>query len=787
MAGFSGMRAPRFLGDHGAMSWLNRIPFFKPSAAPPPAPEPEVLCEPQPVVEAEELPLPPWKEPDGDVIVYPPPKKGLPACSVEELLERYQDPIARIQDAIGCDNSEWRGIMLPVIERFAAYVHLLPASEVHHHRGPGGLLQHSLEVARLSAQWGQRKVFVEPKRPPKDKHHCEPLWVMACAVAGLSHDAGKPGCDLRVANQDGSLKWVAYNGALYPWLRAHGMRRYWLHWTEGRRHNLHMGFTPGALQHIWTDALIEHFARDPAIHPTLIEVLSGVADPASPMASVVLRADRASVNNDLKTSRYDPNALSLGVPVDRYFVDAMRRLAKRGKWTCNVPGARLWHLPDGLHLVWPKAGEDIIEELARMGVPGVPTQYETVADILVDRNHVRHWREEGRTRFFRRMAPVPLMKGNQPTWLRTLLLMSPELVFPGQPPPQIAVHIEHRGIIQPAAEPLVLPSGVSDEDAHLVIEPRRIRDQRERTAEDIEWQDDPDNPHENPPAPLDPSSEDTETQQDTGVDEAGDPGHDPLKPHETQPFEDDGARVSAAPVTPEPTPEPEPEPPREPAPVVADSDAETVLAGRGDGARVVRALALAVRQKRLAIALLRADEDGVLLAYPEAFESLEIDGIGEEPSDKREALWAAALILVDKLAPNRTTLKRHGRNWVRLGPEGSTVLAPLLTAAAEAPPSPPQTERPPPADASAPARPRKPAASTPDSENALATEVLRGIRSGRIPTAQTERGRLISVETLELLSDEYGMHKMRLMAALIRLPSFTTVPEGLLIVEGRKG
>jgi conjugal transfer pilus assembly protein TraI len=38
--------------------------------------------------------------------------------------------------------------------RLAAFVHLLPASQAHHHRGAGGMLRHSLEVAlfgRISA------------------------------------------------------------------------------------------------------------------------------------------------------------------------------------------------------------------------------------------------------------------------------------------------------------------------------------------------------------------------------------------------------------------------------------------------------------------------------------------------------------------------------------------------------------------------------------------------------------------------------------------------------------
>nr|WP_276611704.1 TraI domain-containing protein [Thiorhodococcus mannitoliphagus] len=36
---------------------------------------------------------------------------------------------------------------LPLIERYAAFAHLLRALETQHHRGAGGLFRHGLEVA----------------------------------------------------------------------------------------------------------------------------------------------------------------------------------------------------------------------------------------------------------------------------------------------------------------------------------------------------------------------------------------------------------------------------------------------------------------------------------------------------------------------------------------------------------------------------------------------------------------------------------------------------------------
>ncbi len=40
-------------------------------------------------------------------------------------------------------------VLKPLIE-YIRWIHLLPASENHHHNGIGGLLSHSLEVAMIS-------------------------------------------------------------------------------------------------------------------------------------------------------------------------------------------------------------------------------------------------------------------------------------------------------------------------------------------------------------------------------------------------------------------------------------------------------------------------------------------------------------------------------------------------------------------------------------------------------------------------------------------------------------
>jgi hypothetical protein len=132
---------------------------------------------------------------------------------------------------------------------------------------------------------------------------------------------------------------------------------------------------------------------DPEIMRGLLSAVARIDDGAV-LGSLVAEADQASVGRDLRENHIDPAAASLGVPMDRYLLDAMRRRARGGKWQINVAGAHLWMLAEGLHLFWPAAAQDVVGVLAADKVPGIPRDPDTLADILL--RAWAHRRGEGR-------------------------------------------------------------------------------------------------------------------------------------------------------------------------------------------------------------------------------------------------------------------------------------------------------------------------------------------------------------------------------------------------------
>ena len=164
---------------------------------------------------------------------YPPFMKGLPAAPVERILATQTELIKAIQQALALPDDLYRRIALPVIGRYAAYSHLLPASENHHHRGAGGLFRHGLEAAHWATLASQGCLFAT-QATPKERKLLEPRWRLAICFAGLLHDIGKPVSDMAVVDQHGQHPWNPCDENLTDWAAQHGIDRYFLRWRENR-------------------------------------------------------------------------------------------------------------------------------------------------------------------------------------------------------------------------------------------------------------------------------------------------------------------------------------------------------------------------------------------------------------------------------------------------------------------------------------------------------------------------------------------------------------------------
>jgi len=323
-------------------------------------------------------------------VKYPPVAAGIPALGVGEILKPHGETLAKIKHLVE-QETDWGNWYRPLIERYATFVHLLPASEYHHHRGAGGLLAHGLEVGLYTLQQAHEKLY-GMKLEPKVRRLARPRWQYGCFVAGLCHDIGKPVTLVRatlvpdgqgLSDWDEKI-WQPYAQDLLAWCRQHGAERYWVAFKK-RRSKDH----ERAAALIWDRVITEADRRflseyDSDLLPLVLATVQGEAHGDHELGKLVQSADRRSVQGDLgKSNLASDLGQDVGLPVLRIYSDAMLRLVREDVWRVNEAGGRLWYVESGLYLVWPEGGRDIglllDRDEAYRGVPRHPT---LIAEIL---------------------------------------------------------------------------------------------------------------------------------------------------------------------------------------------------------------------------------------------------------------------------------------------------------------------------------------------------------------------------------------------------------------------
>ncbi|HFC9447715.1 TPA: MobH family relaxase, partial [Vibrio cholerae] len=304
--------------------------------------------------------------------------------------------------------------------------------------GAGGLLRHSLEVAFWAAQAAEGIIFVA-SGTPVEKKELEPRWRVAAALGGLFHDIGKPVSDLSITDEDGRYQWNPFLETLSQWTTNNSIERYFIRWRDGRCKR-HEQFSILVLNRVMTPGLLAWLTQPgPEILQAMLEAI-GNTDPEHVLSKLVIEADQTSVQRDLKAQRISVDDNALGVPVERYLLDAMRRLLASSQWLVNQRDARVWirksNQSTHLYLVWKSAAKDIIELLAKDKIPGIPRDPDTLADILIERGLATKSASNER---YESLAPEVLIKDDKPIWLPMLHISEADLLFSSNVPSSVAL------------------------------------------------------------------------------------------------------------------------------------------------------------------------------------------------------------------------------------------------------------------------------------------------------------------------------------------------------------
>ncbi len=362
---------------------------------------------------------------------------AIPLLDIDALLEEQRPLINDLRESLGLVNGEYEQYIDPLIKAYAGYVHLLPASERHHHRCPGGLLRHGLETAVLSCQMSHGLVM-EPGGSVMHRQIQERRWRVGSMVAGLVHDIGKPISDVTVRSPDGNHMWNPFVETLLQWGQHWELDSYYPMWVAGR-HRRHEQLNIMALDLVLPRELRGFLSPgdQPRILEAIYQCLLGNFF-SSPLSKIINLADQESTRRDLAASRLDASDLSTCIPAERYILEAIIRLMESGTWTVNCPGARVWVLDSGTYINW-RCAAAIGGILDQEKIPAIPRQCDEMALILLERGYAQYntaHSDSGDTQGSKYFTIQPDVPNTPP--LQALKLTDGAFIFPRMMPPAIA-------------------------------------------------------------------------------------------------------------------------------------------------------------------------------------------------------------------------------------------------------------------------------------------------------------------------------------------------------------
>lgn len=316
-------------------------------------------------------------------VTIPRPVNGiedlLPVLNATQLLKFHAALLTQINELAGVSEEAFQHFYLAAINGFARFIQQLPASEVHHHAGNGGLLTHSLEVCVLALRI-RRSYLLSAQEGAESCAKKQDLWTYAVFLGALCHDLAKPAVTQRVdiyarPGAD-AVRWSPYGGFMDE-LGAY----YRTAFVQGNVHHLHEKITPLLISRIIPKQGMQWLNSDPMIFAQWLAAITGDYSNADAIGTIVSQADGQSVSKNLGGgSPLAPTAKPK--PVQEKILTSLRHLLASGRLPLNCQGGAAWVIGADCWLSSRLTGDTIREQLTGEGHRDTPALNGQLFDIL---------------------------------------------------------------------------------------------------------------------------------------------------------------------------------------------------------------------------------------------------------------------------------------------------------------------------------------------------------------------------------------------------------------------
>lgn len=269
---------------------------------------------------------------------YPVRSFGIPVASVDDILLSYKLETKKLIPAAAIRiNSErpeeptFNNLYKQTIANLAEYVHLLPASEYHHHHELGGLFYHSLQTAHGCLE----KARSREGQIPRDKKSTnidvfqviKPKWIYGAWVLGLVHDIGKVIMDITVYEHGNEVNiWNPLNESLVSWACRTGVKSYETKMTKDRQHGAHEEVGALLVKEVISKEGIEYLrGGGPLLMNQIYQYMSGKYIDGAFLHQIVKHVDGLETARDINM-RWDKHLGESRVNVEKIFISSARSL-----------------------------------------------------------------------------------------------------------------------------------------------------------------------------------------------------------------------------------------------------------------------------------------------------------------------------------------------------------------------------------------------------------------------------------------------------------------------------